>query len=303
MGIITKGILDAIAVQYRTLFVQAMKRSPSALSTLAQQFMLDLPSTGAKENLDWIGDIPKMQEWIGDRPLLDLEAFGFEVANKNYATGAKLSADDIEDDRLGMLNPRIDQLVDAYWSHIFDQLIVLIEAASSGALCYDGKHFAAANHAEGSSGTQRNYRTGAGSALDQDEFASVRAEMQEFKTSSGNKLGIMPTHLWCGTGLEMAARTILKASNIASGASNVTAGLCDIIVIPGLASTTMWGLVDFSKFLKPFIKLNRRPLGFTAITNPESEDFFNHREVKFGVDYRGAYAFGFWQTFYLCDGA
>jgi phage major head subunit gpT-like protein len=202
-----------------------------------------------------------------------------------------------------MLGPRVNGLVDAYWSHVYDQLIALIEAAVAGVVCYDGAHFASAAHSEGTSGAQRNYRTGGGSSLDQAEFSSCRAEMQEFVSSSRNKLGIMPTHLWCGTGLEMVARDILKASNIASGASNTTAGLADIIVLPGLASTTMWGLVDLSKFLKPFVKLNRRAVAFSAMVNADSPDFFDHRELKFGVDYRGAYGFGFWQTFYLCNGA
>jgi phage major head subunit gpT-like protein len=303
MGIINKARLDAIAIQYRAVGIQGLKRAPTGLADLAMRFMLSLPSTSAKENLNWIGDVPKMQEWIGDRPLLDLESFGFEIANVNYATGIKLAGDDIEDDSLGMLGPRINTLVEAYWSHVYDQLVALIQAAVAGVACYDGSHFAAADHAEGTSGVQRNYRTGAGSALDAAEFASCRAEMQEFVSSSHNQLGIMPTHLWCGTGLEMAARDILKAQNLANGQTNTQQGLADIIVLPGLASATMWGLVDLSKSLKPFIKLNRRPVTFTAMATPDSEDFFNRREVKFGVDYRGAYGFGFWQTFYLCDGA
>lgn len=302
MGILNKARLTAIARSYRALFFQALEAGEDELATLAMTLFFEVNSTGASENYNWIGDIPVMEEWTGDRPHSGLRLEGYELENKEWATGLIMKANDIEDDRLGMLSPRINGLVRAYGIHVFEKALELIETGDA-LTCYDGKRFFATNHAEGSSGTQINLRTGGESALSSNTFRSYSAYMKELRNDKGKLLGIRPTHLWCGTTLSPTAREILEAERDAAGATNIDRNQAKVLEIPGLASATMWGLVDLSKPLKPFIKQNRRNVNVTSLTDPESPEFYNSRTVKFGVDYRGNYGVGMWQLMVRADGA
>lgn len=301
-AVVNAARLAAIARTYRALFFQALERGQDELAAMALPWFLEVTSTGAEENYNWIGDVPQFEEWTGDRPHAPLRADGFYLRNKNFATGIICSADDIEDDRLNMIAPRINGLVTAYGVHIFTEMVRLIEEGS-GLECYDGKNFFATDHSTGSSGTQINYSTGGGSALSSSTFRTYRARMMEYKNDRGVLMAVKPTHLFCGTSLEGTAEEILKAERLSTGETNVDRNKCEIMVIPGLASSTMWGLADLSKPIKPFIKQNRRPLDITALTDPTSPDYYNDRTCKFGADYRGAYGVGLWQLAYLADGA
>lgn len=299
MGVINNARLVAIARVYRALFFQALEQGKNELAAMALQFMMEVESTGQVENYNWVGDVPAMQEWTDDRPLTHLRANGFYLENKEWANGLVMKAADIEDDRLGMMLPRINSLADSYLMHVFTQMVSLIENGASTA-CYDGQSFFDTDHSEGSSGTQANY-TSSG-ALSSNTFRAARAMMQELLNDQGNLLGVRPTHLWCGTTLEGTAREICLAERDSAGATNMDRGLCQPLIIPGLASSTMWGLVDLSKPLKPFVKQNRRPVSFTALTDAESPEFFKRREVQFGADYRGNYGYAFWQLMFMSTG-
>lgn len=70
--------------------------------------------------------------------------------------------------------------------------------------------------------------------LDPTNYATARKTMMDFKGDDGLPLGIRPTHLVVGTSLESAARAVLKAAQLASGATNVWFDTAELIVTPYL---------------------------------------------------------------------
>lgn len=295
MAIINKAKLDAANHNYRALFFKALESNPSQLYDLAIQFMMEMESSGQVETYNWLGDVPSVSEWIGDRVLGDLRDSDMSIRNKEWSTGVKMLYADIEDDKLGQIVPRIQGMAEAFKRFVHTNLVSLIVAGNSTA-CYDGQNFFSASHSEGLSGTQSNYD--AANSLSSTNFRTARAQMIELKNDRGELLGINPTHLWCASALEGTAREICLAEYSSAGAQNMDKGLCQPIVIPGITSTK-WGLADLSKILKPFIKQNRRPVSFTSMDKADDANFFMRREVYYGADWRGNFGYGFWQTMYM----
>jgi len=72
-------------------------------------------------------------------------------------------------------------------------------------------------------------------ALTEANYKSAREKMQSLKRDGGDPLGIVPTHLIVGPSNEAAARKIVEAQFLASGASNIYYRTAELIVIPHLA--------------------------------------------------------------------
>lgn len=268
----------------------------------AMRFFMEATSTGDQEDYNWLGSIPAMEEWIDKRPHSSLSQFGQTIKNANYANGVKMPLDWMDDDKLGQMTPRIQGLANGYQLHVANQFLSLLESGTSD-LCYDGLAFFSASHAEGDSGTQSNYDA-SGVTLTAANVESVRARMVELKDDKGNRMGIRPTHLWTSPAQLITAMEITTAKLGAAGIEQQTHKLgLDVIEVPGLATTTWWGLVDLGKPMKPFIKQNRRKVSFAAMDKIDDELVYNQREVRYGADYRGGYGYGFWQMMHMSVGA
>ncbi len=56
-----------------------------------------------------------------------------------------------------------------------------------------------------------------------------------------------------------------------------------------------WYLFDVSRPIKPFIFQVRRVVELVRMDRPEDENVFMRKKFRYGVDYRGAAAYGLWQ--------
>jgi phage major head subunit gpT-like protein len=59
-----------------------------------------------------------------------------------------------------------------------------------------------------------------------------------------------------------------------------------------------WYLVDKNRAIKPFIFQLRRGVQLVRMDRPDDEHAFLRRKFRYGVDYRGAAAYGLWQLAY-----
>lgn len=294
-GIVSGAKLAAAAKSYRALFMQYLEAGGSDAAGRVELLSMEVQSKGKEEVYDWLGDVPGMSEWIGDRVLQRLKAYDFTIKNKKWANGIVVDVEDIEDDNLGIVIPRLNMLADKAMLHMYELLLALITGGTAG-LCYDGKYFFAADHEEGASGAQSNYTNAALSAA---AFRALRAKMVEYKNDQGELMGINPTHLFCCPTLTATAEEILLAERDSNGKTNVDKGKAKILELPGTGSTTLWGLADLSKPYKPLIKQMRRSVRFRAQDNPDAESVFMRDEVRYGADYRGNAGYGLWQMMAL----
>jgi phage major head subunit gpT-like protein len=62
--------------------------------------------------------------------------------------------------------------------------------------------------------------------------------------------------------------------------------------------STPWYLIDQTRAVKPFIFQMRRGVQLVRMDRPDDEHVFLHKKFRYGVDYRGAAAYGLWQLAY-----
>ena len=124
------------------------------------QIATEVPSTTSQETYAWLGQYPKLREWIGDRQIKNMSASGYVLQNKKFESSVAVPRDAIDDDQYGIYSPLFREMGYAARVHP-DELIFALLAAGNTTLCYDGKNFFDTTHPVGA-GTVSNYGGGSG---------------------------------------------------------------------------------------------------------------------------------------------
>jgi len=119
MGIAAAGIminaatLKAAQTSFNTLFQGAFDQVKSFYMIIAMK----VPSNTSANDYKWLGQLPGMREWLGDKVLHNLTAHGYYLPNKDYELTVSVDRNDFEDDQLGIYNPLMSNLGDASARH------------------------------------------------------------------------------------------------------------------------------------------------------------------------------------------
>jgi phage major head subunit gpT-like protein len=291
--IITQQSLRGIYVGFNTLFNKAFEGQKPSFERIATV----VPSTTDAETYAWLGDIPGMREWIGDREIQNITSSDYTIKNKDFELTVGVPRNAIEDDKIGLYTTPIQMLGEAAAQHP-DELIYALLANGFTAKCYDGKAFFATDHEVGK-GTVANKIT---DKLSLEAYIAARAMMRGFKNGKGRSLGLVPDLLVVPPALEGKAREILVAEYI-NGTKNTMQGTAEIHVEPRLTSDEAWFLLDTKRPIKPLIYQQRKKAKFVSITNEESVNVFMQKKYIYGADSRGNAGFGFWQMAVGSDGS
>lgn len=158
--VITAALLAAINKGFNASYQGAFASSKAMYTSVATV----ITSTASEETYGWLGDIPKLREWIGDRHIKSLEAKGYAIKNRKFEGTITVSRDDIEDDRLGIYAPRIQMLGQSAGEHPDEIVFELINSATT-TQCYDGQNFFDTDHPVGRPGavtSVANFAAGSG---------------------------------------------------------------------------------------------------------------------------------------------
>ncbi|OCP17442.1 MULTISPECIES: Mu-like prophage major head subunit gpT family protein [unclassified Ensifer] len=160
--VITPALLDAVNKGFKATFQQAF----DGYQPMYEQIATVVESNSSEETYPWLGDIPKLREWIGDRHIKGLTAKGYSIKNRKFESTISVIRDDIEDDKLGLYRPRIQMLGQSAAQHPDEITFELVNAGFSS-LCYDGQNFFDVDHPVGKDGNVQsvsNMQAGAGEA-------------------------------------------------------------------------------------------------------------------------------------------
>lgn len=253
-----------------------------------------VPSTGSDEKYGFLGAMPGVREWLGDRQFQSLRAGDYTLANKEWESSVNIQKNDIDDDRLGMYGPVLEQLGMEAAYHPDELLITAIEAGESTA-CFDGQYFFDTDHSWGESGTQDNDLTGAAATDTQPTVAEFKAAFRAcvtkllgFKNDKGKLLNRPVIRTMNDLTLVVplvyrdVAHDTFDAVLIGSGESNVVIDRPNIICLPGLASAAKFYVFATGGILKPFVFQARRPLA-RQMKGLDDREF---KDVKFMTDAR-----------------
>lgn len=139
--IITPSVLDAIFQGFNFQFNDALKGVEPSWSKVA----METASTGSAENYGWLGQMPRMREWIGDRVVNALDSFGYQIKNKTFETTFAIKREQILDDQYGLFNPVARELGRSV-ALFPDELVYGLFPAGFSSICFDGQNFFDTNH-------------------------------------------------------------------------------------------------------------------------------------------------------------
>lgn len=292
--IVNPQTLRGIYIGFNTLFNKAFQ----AEAPLYQQIATTTPSTTDAETYAWLGDIPGMREWIGDREIQNLTASDYTIKNKDFELTIGVDRNAIEDDKIGLYNPSVQMLGQSAAMHP-DELIFALLASGFTEKCYDGKPFFSAEHMV----SKKKVSNMTTAKLSLDEYIKARAAMMSLTNAKGRALNLIPDILVVPPALEATARDILVADYI-NGTKNTMQGTAKPFVVPQLAGhDAAWYLLCTSRPIKPLIWQQRKAAKFVSKTAETDDNVFMSKKFIYGADSRGNAGFGFWQMAYGSDGS
>lgn len=297
--ILKSSVLAQANKGFRALFFQSLEQEASIVDKIVGTLAMQVQSTGPSEEYKFADTYPKMEEWKSERPMQALGVESFSLSNVTYANGIQVFREEFEDDKLGLVAPRVQALAVEAARHRLELIESLINNGFT-TTGYDAVNFFSASHPRKDGGSNQD-NLGSG-ALSASNYEAALVKLHSLKDNQGRLLRNRVTHLMCGPDNEINALEILMAERLASGATNVLRGSAQLLVIPGM-TTGYWAVADLSKPLKPLVWQTRRAVEFAALDNINDEDVFSKRILKWGADYRGAAGYGFWQLMVASTGS
>ena len=290
---ITPQNLRGIYVGFNTIFNKAL----GDYKPLYPEIATVTPSTTDTETYAWLGDIPGMREWIGEREIQNITASEYTIKNKSYEATIGIDRDVIEDDRIRLWSSNISALAQNAAKNP-DKLIFRLLAEGFTSKCFDGKPFFSDAHKTGG----RTVSNMSHAKLSLDAYIAARASMMSLTNSKGEPLALVPDKLVVPPALEKEARDILVADFI-NGTKNTMQGTAKPLVAPQLAGhDSAWFLLCTTQPVKPLIYQERKKPKFVSKASETDDNVFMSRQFLYGVDARGNAGYGFWQMAYGSDG-
>lgn len=260
-----------------------------------------VPSTNAEEKYGWIGSMPGVREWFGDRVFNQLRAADYELANKHWESSLLVSKNDVADARVLKYGTLVDQLAAEASYHPDELMFTVMVAGETTGLCSDGQLFYDTDHAWGSSGTQSNdltYAAATGTTPTSAEFRAAYnaayAAMLAFKSDTGKPF-FRPTQaqqvdrplVTVTPTLYPTALEALTARFDTNGNPVVIMGNPEVIPVAYLTDATKFYVHDTSGPLKPFIFQEREALSrqMKGDTDLETKDLKLMTEARYNAGY------------------
>lgn len=141
MALITSPLLSAMRTSFSHVFEEAKSKAPTQWERVATR----VPSANASNTYGWLGQFPKLQEWVGARVYKDMKEHGYTVVNRKYEATVKIPRTAFEDDSLGVYTPLFAEMGYAAATHP-DEIVFGLLRDGVNNNCYDGKRFFATDH-------------------------------------------------------------------------------------------------------------------------------------------------------------
>jgi phage major head subunit gpT-like protein len=152
--------LQILDTQFSAAFKAGISKATERWDLIATK----IPSKTRLNTYAWLGDFPKMREWVGDRVIQGLAGKSYQLENKDFELTLGVPRKDIEDDQFGIYMPMAEQMGKEVAEHparlVYETLKNGGEATS---LCYDDQPFFSTAHPVGDS-TASNDTAGGGDA-------------------------------------------------------------------------------------------------------------------------------------------
>ncbi|WP_119167106.1 Mu-like prophage major head subunit gpT family protein [Algihabitans albus] len=139
--IINRTNLTNLGVGFKTSFQNGLGQAEAQSDRVATT----VTSTTGKEEYGWLGKIPNVREWVGDRVVQNMLQHAYTIRNRSWELTIGVDRDDIEDDNLGVYMPMFEEMGRSTAAHR-EQLVFELLQNGFTELCYDGQPFFDTDH-------------------------------------------------------------------------------------------------------------------------------------------------------------
>ncbi len=105
---LTSANLDALRVGFKKTFQDAFDGGAGKADYM--KIAEEVTSTAGEEKYGWLGELPGMREWIGDRVVQALAEHDYAIKNRDFELTVGVDRNHIEDDTLGTYSIRFKVL-------------------------------------------------------------------------------------------------------------------------------------------------------------------------------------------------
>ena len=98
---INRAILEQFYFSVSAAFMDGLGTAESQYEKIA----MTVPSSTKENVYPWLGTLPSMQKWAGDRIIRNLKAHKYSIENEKFEMTIAVKRDDIEDDQVGIYGP------------------------------------------------------------------------------------------------------------------------------------------------------------------------------------------------------
>ena len=276
----------------RARFAQAMVEFQAArvINPGLMNLALETPSNGAYEKYGWLGAMPAVKQWIGERNSKEFESYDYTIKNLDWEASVPISENDFDDDQTGsyaMISQMLARRIGVHHEKIMIDLFINGDTA----LAYDGIAFF--SNASGVR-VNDNLLTGTGTTLAQmsADLTAAKIAMAKFVDDQSETLNIKANAIVCPISLEDNFRRLVDSQTdptaTATGTFNPFSGVFSVIGDARLDADDVndWYLCATNEIVKPFIFQNRQ-------NGRSSMEKTNHsKNWVFGADYRSNAGYG-----------
>lgn len=139
--IINRSTLATLGVGFKANFKDGLAMATSLYARVATE----VPSSTGKEEYGWLGKVPGVREWLGDRVIQNIGQHDYSIKNKDYELTVGVDRNHIQDDNLGIYGPLFTEMGRSTQAH-YDQLVYALLKAGFGTDCYDGQYYFDTDH-------------------------------------------------------------------------------------------------------------------------------------------------------------
>lgn len=134
-------VLKAIETQFKKDFAAGLGLIKPQWDLIAMK----VSSTTKVNTYGFLGQFPKMVEWVNKRQRKAMQAQGTSIENKLYESTVGIQRTDIEDDQVGLFRPMVQQAAQSA-AELPDDLVFGLLKTGKTTLCYDGQNYFDTDH-------------------------------------------------------------------------------------------------------------------------------------------------------------
>lgn len=141
MMLVTPSGLHSIFTAFSAAYAQGAQQAPALwkeVATLA-------PSLSGEQEYGWIGHLPMLRHWSGDRIIQSLQMSGYTIKNKRWEATVSVPLDAVQDDSYGVFGSHFSEMGYAAEQHK-DELVFGLLSQGFAQRCHDGQYFFDTDH-------------------------------------------------------------------------------------------------------------------------------------------------------------